>query len=116
MQAGEGTFVQAGYPARPVARLMPEFNVSPLFKTLVVEGRGRRESFRGLVLAVGWWESAGGGSSGGWGAGGGTPELHYLVSDQAKPAPIWVEARQLTSQRWFPAVAPPADQPPPPPA
>jgi hypothetical protein len=36
------------------------------------------------------------------------PELHYLVSDQTKPAPIWVEGRQLTSQRWFPVVTPAA--------
>jgi hypothetical protein len=93
---------------------MPDFNVVPLFKTLLVEGHGRRDSFRGLVLAVGWWETApGGGAPGAWGGAGGTamPELHYLVSDQAKPAPIWVEGRQLTSQRWFPVVSPTGDQP-----
>jgi hypothetical protein len=92
---------------------MPDFNVVPVFKTLLVEGQSRRETFRGLVLAMGWWETEpGGGAAGGWGGGGtATPELHYLVSDQAKPAPIWVEARQLTSQRWFPVVTPSGEAP-----
>ena len=88
---------------------MPDFQVVPLSKTLLVEGRGRRDSFRGLVLAVGWWEgSAGAGAGRSFGGGSVGPELHYLVSDQTKPAPIWVEARQLTSQRWFPVVTPAA--------
>ena len=88
---------------------MPEFQVVPLSKTLLVEGRGRRDSFRGLVLAIGWWEGSGGAASGrSFGGGSVGPELHYLVSDQTKPAPIWVEARQLTSQRWFPVVTPAA--------
>lgn len=95
---------------RPNPPSMPDFQVVPLSKTLLVEGRGRRDSFRGLVLAIGWWESAGGGGSGraSFGSGAGGPELHYLVSDQTKPAPIWVEGRQLTSQRWFPVVTPAA--------
>jgi hypothetical protein len=85
---------------------MPDFQVVPLSKTLLVEGRGRRDSFRGLVLAIGWWEGSGGAGRSSFGGGGVGPELHYLVSDQTKPAPIWVEARQLTSQRWFPVVTP----------
>jgi hypothetical protein len=90
---------------------MSDFQVVPLSKTLLVEGRGRRDSFRGLVLAIGWWEAGGGSAPGraSFGGGGAGPELQYLVSDQAKPAPIWVEARQLTSQRWFPVVTPAAD-------
>ena len=89
---------------------MPDFQVVPLSKTLLVEGRGRRDSFRGLVLAIGWAEGPGGGGGGrsSFGGGGVGPELHYLVSDQTKPAPVWVEARQLTSQRWFPVVTPAA--------
>jgi len=86
-----------------------DFHVVPLSKTLLVEGRGRRETFRGLVLAIGWWESAGGAGAPGrssFGGAAGGPELHYLVSDQTKSAPIWVEGRQLTSQRWFPVVSP----------
>src|SRR5947209_17794061 len=67
--------------------LMPDFHVVPLSKTLLVEGRGRRETFRGLVLAIGWWESAGGaGAPTRASLRGGVcgPELHYLVSDQTK--------------------------------
>ncbi len=80
---------------------MPEFNVVPLNKTLLVEGTGRKESFRGLVIAIGWFEEEGGrrraiGAPA-------PPDVHYLVSDESKPAPIWAEARHITSQQWFPA-------------
>jgi hypothetical protein len=85
---------------------MPEFNVVPLTKTLLVEGESRRERFRGLVLAVGWSEEPAppGAPRRRTGPGVQPPEMHYLVSDESKPAPMWVEARQITSQHWFPAV------------
>jgi hypothetical protein len=85
---------------------MADFQVVPLTKTLLVEGRSRSEAFRGLVLALGWWSgppAATAAPSGPRrGVGQQAPELHYLVSDQSKPAPIWVESRHVTSQRWFP--------------
>jgi len=31
--------------------------------------------------------------------------MHYLVSDESKPAPIWAEARNVRSQQWFPAMS-----------
>jgi hypothetical protein len=87
---------------------MADFQVVPMTKTLLVEGRSRREGFRGLVLAVGWWSgppAASAAPSGPRrGVGQQVPELHYLVSDQSKPAPIWVEGRHVSSQRWFPVV------------
>jgi hypothetical protein len=90
-----------------------DFHVVALSKTLLVEGRGRRESFRGLVLAVGWRDPADESvASAGWGgaAAKGAPDLHYLVSDQTKPAPIWVAGSQVTSQRWFPVMTSPGKQ------
>src|SRR5438445_13379160 len=87
---------------------MPEFHVAPLSKTLLVEGGDRRESFRGLVLAIGWWDAGGTQARPRWsGSGPSGPDLQYLVSDQTRPAPFWVDARQLTSQRWFPMLATP---------
>lgn len=81
---------------------MPEFNVVPLNKTLLVEGTGRKEPFRGLVIAIGWYEDqAAAGRRKGLGAAA-PPDVHYLVSDESKPAPIWAEARHITSQQWFP--------------
>lgn len=82
---------------------MPEFNVVPINKTLLVEGTGRKEPFRGLVLAIGWYEeaSAPGARRKGFGAPA-PPDIQYLVSDESKPAPIWAEARHITSQQWFP--------------
>ena len=83
---------------------MPEFNVVPINKTLLVEGTGRREAFRGLVIAIGWYEESGGGARRRAGGGPAPPDVHYLVSDESKPAPIWAEARHITSQQWFPLV------------
>jgi hypothetical protein len=84
---------------------MPEFNVVPLTKTLLVEGVGRKEPFRGLVIAIGWYEDPGPAPMRRKGVGGqAPPDLHYLVSDESKPAPIWTEARHVTSQQWFPLV------------
>ena len=84
-------------------------------KTLLVEGRSRRDGFRGLVLAVGWWsgpQAASAAPSGPRrGVGQQPPELLYLVSDQSKPAPIWVEGRHVSSQRWFPVVDAPGRHP-----
>src|SRR2546423_15268117 len=98
-------------PVLPILRAVPDFQVVPLSKTLLVEGRGRRDSFRGLVIAIGWWQQGGGSGRSSFGGGAAGPELHYLISDQTKPAPIWVEGRQLTSQRWFPVVSPSAGEP-----
>jgi hypothetical protein len=82
---------------------MAEFNVAPMNKTLLVEGTGRKESFRGLVIAVGWYDDQGAAGVRRKAVGAqGPPELHYLVSDESKPAPIWAEARHITSQQWFP--------------
>ena len=36
------------------------------------------------------------------------PEMHYLVSDESKPAPIWVKAGHLSSQQWFPVAPAPS--------
>ena len=82
---------------------MPEFNVVPINKTLLVEGSGRKERFRGLVIAIGWYEESGaGGPRRRTGGSPAPPDVHYLVSDESKPAPIWAEARHVTSQQWFP--------------
>ena len=82
---------------------MPEFNVVPMNKTLLVEGTGRKESFRGLVIAIGWFDDQGAAGQRRKALGGaGPPDVHYLVSDESKPAPIWTEARYITSQQWFP--------------
>lgn len=83
---------------------MPEFNVVPVNKTLLVEGTGRKENFRGLVIAIGWFEDAGAGARRKGVGGQAPPDVHYLVSDESKPAPIWAEARHVTSQQWFPLV------------
>lgn len=85
---------------------MPDFNVVPINKTLLVEGKGRKESFRGLVIAIGWFDDAGAAAQRRKALGGaGPPDVHYLVSDETKAAPIWTEARYITSQQWFPARA-----------
>ncbi|MDX6671165.1 MAG: hypothetical protein QOI91_1528 [Solirubrobacteraceae bacterium] len=82
---------------------MPDFNVVPMNKTLLVEGAGRKEPFRGLVIAIGWYEDQVGAGVRRKSVGGNPPpDLHYLVSDESKPAPIWAEARHITSQQWFP--------------
>ncbi len=81
---------------------MPDFNVVPVNRMLLVEGRSQRDSFRGIVLALGWREDDGGGQRRRSGLGDSAPDLLYLVSDESKPAPIWVEASQLSSQQWFP--------------
>jgi hypothetical protein len=82
---------------------MPDFNVVPVNRMLLVEGRSQRESFRGIVLAIGWrtGEDQGPRRRGQIGDDS-PPELHYLVSDESKAAPIWVEAGNLSSQQWFP--------------
>jgi hypothetical protein len=82
---------------------MPDFNVVPMNKTLLVEGAGRKEPFRGLVIAIGWFEDQGAAGARRKSVGGSAPpDIHYLVSDESKPAPIWAEARHITSQQWFP--------------
>lgn len=82
---------------------MPDFHVVPINKTLLVEGAGRKESFRGLVLAIGWYEDEGAAGARRRAVGAQSPpDIHYLVSDESKPAPIWAEARHVTSQQWFP--------------
>ena len=84
---------------------MPEFTVVPINKTLLVEGSGRKESFRGLVLAIGWYEDEGAAGARRRAVGSQSPpDIQYLVSDESKPAPMWVEARHITSQQWFPVV------------
>ena len=86
---------------------MPDFNVVPVNRMLLVEGRSQRDTFRGIVLALGWRteEDAPRRRSQ---IGDGVPEMHYLVSDESKPAPIWVEAGQLSSQQWFPVAPAPS--------
>jgi hypothetical protein len=86
---------------------MPDFNVVPVTRMLLVEGRSQREAFRGIVLAIGWREDEDRASRRRSQIVDTMPEMHYLVSDESKPAPIWVEAEQLSSQQWFP-VAPAA--------
>jgi hypothetical protein len=79
------------------------FTLAPISRTLFVEGQARGDEVRGLVVAVGWWEEdvePKGRRSGA--AARPMPDLHYLVTDESKPAPVWVEGRQLTSQQWFP--------------
>ena len=87
---------------------MPDFNVVPVNRMLLVEGRSQRDSFRGIVLAIGWRTEEDGGSRHRSQIGDAMPEMHYLVSDESKPAPIWVEAGQLTSQQWFPVAPAPS--------
>ena len=67
----------------------PGFQITPLFRTLLLSGRRAKghEQFHGLVLAIGWWQ---GGS-----------DVHYLVSDESQPAPIWVEQSEVEGQSWF---------------
>jgi hypothetical protein len=81
---------------------MAEFNVAPVNRMLLVEGRSQRDSFRGIVLAIGWHSEDDRGPRRRSAIGEAMPDLHYLVSDESKPAPIWVEAAQLSSQQWFP--------------
>lgn len=81
---------------------MPDFNVVPVTRMLLVEGRSQRDTFRGIVLAVGWRADDDRGPRRRAQIGESAPELLYLVSDESKPAPIWVEAGQLRSQQWFP--------------
>ena len=80
---------------------MPDFNVVPVNRMLLVEGRSQRDSFRGIVLAIGWRTEKDAPRRRSQ-IGDEVPEMHYLVSDESKPAPIWVEAGQLSSQQWFP--------------
>jgi hypothetical protein len=80
---------------------MSDFNVVPVNRMLLVEGRSQRDSFRGIVLAIGW-RSDDQGQRRRQQIGETLPDLHYLVSDESKSAPIWVEAGQLSSQQWFP--------------
>lgn len=88
------------------------FLVVPISRTILVEGRGRRDEVRGLVLAVGYWQPADDASRRRSGTVPDVPELQYLVSDESKPAPVWVEARHLTSQQWFPLMPAPAGSSP----
>lgn len=87
---------------------MPEespFQVVALTRVLNVEGTfGRgQEPFRGLALAIGWWPESDGRARGrpartpAW-QHGALPEMHYLVSDMERPAPIWVSASDVTRQ------------------
>jgi hypothetical protein len=87
---------------------MPDFNVVPVNRMLLVEGRSQRDSFRGIVLAVGWRVEEEGGPRRRSQIGDSMPEMHYLVSDESKPAPIWVDAGQLSSQQWFPVASAPS--------
>ena len=81
---------------------MPDFNVVPVNRMLLVEGRSQRESFRGIVLAIGWRTGDERGPRRRGQIGDAPPELHYLVSDESKAAPLWVEGGDLSSQQWFP--------------
>jgi hypothetical protein len=83
------------------------FNVVPITRVLFVEGKANKRAggpFSGFVLAIGWWsvedESADSLAYEAWieGAGGEAPEMHYLVSDTSKPAPIWVATSKVTRQ------------------
>jgi hypothetical protein len=87
---------------------MPDFNVVPVNRMLLVEGRSQRDSFRGIVLAIGWRSDEDRGPRRRATIGDTLPDLHYLVSDESKPAPIWVEAGQLSSQQWFPVAPAPS--------
>jgi len=87
---------------------MPDFNVVPVNRMLLVEGRSQRDSFRGIVLALGWRTEEDAGPRRRSQIGDSMPEMHYLVSDESKPAPIWVEAGQLSSQQWFPVAPAPS--------
>jgi hypothetical protein len=88
---------------------MSDFNIVPVNRMLLVEGRSQRDSFRGIVLAIGWRaEEDRAARRRAAIPGEALPDLHYLVSDESKPAPIWVEAAQLSSQQWFPVSPAPA--------
>jgi hypothetical protein len=84
-----------------------DFQVVPLTRVVTVEGstgRGDQGSFRGVVIAVGWWPS--GSTTGGRGTPArgralqrpAAPEMLYLVSDMDKPSPLWVKASEITRQ------------------
>jgi hypothetical protein len=81
---------------------MSDFTVVPVTRMLLVEGRSQRDTFRGIVLAIGWRAEEDRGPRRRTQIGESAPELLYLVSDESKPAPVWVEAAQLSSQQWFP--------------
>jgi hypothetical protein len=84
------------------------FQMVALERTLFVEGKSRDRSvgeFRGIVLALGWYPDADEAPRSKWSST--TPsEVHYLVSDRRKPAPVWVAAADLSKQDWISASAP----------
>lgn len=83
-----------------------DFRIAPIGRVLNVEGTlGRKkEPFRGLVIALGWSDNAE--EHGGRGRPmraaawqqASAPDMHYLVSDMDRPAPIWVSAADITRQ------------------
>lgn len=82
-----------------------DFHVVPMTRVLNVEGstgRGEQGAFNGLVIAVGWAPPTA--AARGRPARGpalqrsNAPEMLYLVSDMAKPAPVWVKASEITRQ------------------
>lgn len=84
-----------------------EFQIVALTRVLNLEGvlaRGKGEPFSGLAIAVGWSDLPGAGArsrapraAAAWQQVA-APELHYLVSDMSKPAPIWVAAADIARQ------------------
>jgi hypothetical protein len=83
------------------------FQMVALERTLFVEGKSRDRGvgeFRGIVLALGWYPDADEAPRGKWSTA--TPgEVHYLVSDRRKTAPVWVAAADLSKQDWISASA-----------
>jgi len=67
------------------------FSTVALTRLLHLEGNtdGSEDgAFRGVALAIGWWDSPTDADS----------PMYYLVSDMSKPAPIWVAAPMIERQ------------------
>jgi hypothetical protein len=80
---------------------MSDFSIQTLARPLFVRGTTPDDvAFAGQVLALGWWptEASSGRSTSRSRHTRRAPELSYLVSDPARPAPFWVSERMLTEQ------------------
>jgi hypothetical protein len=85
------------------------FKITALTRLLNVEGNidgSDADAFRGLAIAIGWWGESAEGATRAGGRGSpvrryhapAPPEPFYLVSDMTRPAPIWVNSRDIARQ------------------